>query len=398
MSSVCAKADDRATTIETLCDVARDFVPEVRRRAAGMERARRLDDDLVDALDDAGLFSLLVPKRWGGFGLGPVEANQIAEILGGADLSTAWVSTFFINHNWLLCRYPIEVQQEAYRNRRSVRVAAVFNPPGKVEVVADGYRLTGRWGYASGMQHAHYVMAPGMLGDEVYWFLLPRDDVQMLDDWRMGSMSATGSITVAAQDLFVPSARALPIRTIVSTKSAEDAIHPEPAYRLSYGALGLTNASSCIGGLEAALEISKEKYQTSKPYGIARIDRELSRARWTQAYQFLRAARYVRDGAMRGSVALSSDGAAHTPTDEAGFGLDSMFIIHGAKDAVRALLDGGGTSGYDVEGQVRRLAGDIAMMSTHVIGYDYDVLLERHSRWVMGIGPGPLDPSVRLAG
>jgi alkylation response protein AidB-like acyl-CoA dehydrogenase len=94
---VAAHKRRESNSAESLYEAAEGFVPEIRRRALKMERARRLDDDLVDAMDAAGLFSVIVPKRWGGAGLGPREVNRVSEILGSADCSTAWVSTFFIS-------------------------------------------------------------------------------------------------------------------------------------------------------------------------------------------------------------------------------------------------------------------------------------------------------------
>jgi alkylation response protein AidB-like acyl-CoA dehydrogenase len=150
-------------TAERLYEAAQYFVPEIRRRALKMERARRLADALVDAMDAAGLFSVVVPKRWGGAGLGPHEINRVAEIIGSADCSTAWITSFYQYHNWFLCRFPLEVQQELYKDRSSVRCAAVWSPPGTVERVHGGYRVTGRWGYASGILHARYALCPAIV-------------------------------------------------------------------------------------------------------------------------------------------------------------------------------------------------------------------------------------------
>ena len=88
-----------------------------------MERAGRLDDELIEAMDEANLFNVLVPRRFGGGGLGPLEVHQIAEILGGADCSTAWVGVFYNLHNCLLCRFPLAVQEELFRDRSSVPCA-----------------------------------------------------------------------------------------------------------------------------------------------------------------------------------------------------------------------------------------------------------------------------------
>jgi len=371
---------------EELFDEARRLVPEIRGRAHRMERAGRLDEDLVDALDDAGLFSILVPKRWGGKGLGPLEVSAVAEILGGADMSTAWVSVFYMMHNWFICRFPLEVQEQVYAGRNSVRCAAVWNPPGKAERVPGGHRLTGTWGYASGIVHAHYLIAPAVVDDIPHWFLLPREAVQVIDDWDMGAMRATGSLTATVENLFVAESWALPIETIVSAKAGEAAIHPESVYRYSFGALGASIASACLGGLGTAINIARDRLFTSKPYGIARSDREPSRIRWAHAYQFSRAARAVRDATIREMIRVEEAGAAKPPADaEAAFGLDNIFITQGAMEAARSLLDGGGTSGYAANNPVRRISGDLAMIATHILSNDYDVLMERHARRILGV-------------
>src|SRR5260370_42553447 len=100
---VAAHKQRSSSSAESLYEAAAGFVFEIRQRALKMERSRRLDDDLVDAMDAAGLFSVLVPKRWGGAGLGPRAVNRISERLGSANCSTAWGSTVFILHNWFLC-------------------------------------------------------------------------------------------------------------------------------------------------------------------------------------------------------------------------------------------------------------------------------------------------------
>jgi 3-hydroxy-9,10-secoandrosta-1,3,5(10)-triene-9,17-dione monooxygenase len=145
------------------------------------------------------------------------------------------------------------------------------------------------------------------------------------------------------------------------------------------------------------IDVAKDRLFTSKPYGVARSEREAARIRWVQAYQFARAARCVRDAALREIVEVAETGTARPPATEAAFGLDGIFITHGAKDAARSLLDGGGTSGYSAGNPVRRIAGDIAMIATHILGSDYDVLMERHARWILGLGMTG-DPSVRLSG
>ena len=146
---------------------ARDFVPRIRALARQMELDRRLDDDLVEDMDAAGLFSVIVPKRWGGAGLGPHELNKVIEIIAGADVSTGWVTGFYNFHNWFLCRYPLQVQEELYAGRASVRCAAILSSPGTAEKIDGSLRVNGRWGYATGMLHASHALVPVMVDGEL---------------------------------------------------------------------------------------------------------------------------------------------------------------------------------------------------------------------------------------
>jgi alkylation response protein AidB-like acyl-CoA dehydrogenase len=382
---------------DDLIEAARRFVPEIRKRARAMERAARLDDDLLDAMEAAGLFSVVVPKRFGGAGLGPREVHQVAEVLGGADCSTAWVSTFYILHNWLLCRFPMATQEELFASRSSVRCAAVWAPPGKAEPAPGGYKVTGKWGYASGMHHAPYALCPAILDGALWWFIVPREALEIADDWEMASMSATGSVTIATTDTFVREGWGMPIEDLVSADRHGGLSHPEPVYQQGFAALGNATSSIGLGALDRAVELAREKLSTSKPFGVARMDRSPSRIRWATALQSARVARLIRDGGVNDVIARAKSGAPKTLETEALAGLNGVAMTQLVKEALRSLVDGLGSSGYAAGDQIRRSSGDIAMMATHVLGGDYDVVMDRHARWALGLGLGPGDPQTRLS-
>ena len=83
--------------------------------------------------------------------------------------------------------------------------------------------------------------------------------------------------------------------------------------------------------------------------------------------------------------------------DEANMGLHGVFIMQTIKDAARLLVDGLGTSGYRADDPIRRMSSDVAMISTHLLGGDYDIVMDRHARWVLGLGMDPGDPMTRFA-
>ena len=78
-------------------------------------------------------------------------------------------------------------------------------------------------------------------------------------------------------------------------------------------------------------------------------------------------------------------------------GLHGVSAMQGIKDAARLLVDGFGTSGYRADDPIRRISSDVAMISTHLLGGDYDIVMDRHARWVLGLGMDPGDPATRFA-
>ncbi len=386
-----------AEEAERLYAAARGFVPRIRGLASEMERNRRLDDALLDDMEKAGLFSVLVPKRWGGSGLGPEETNKLVEILGSGDCSTAWVCSFYMLHNWFACRLPLETQKTLYANTNSVRAAGVFGPPSVAEKVEGGYSVSGRWSYASGILHAPYSFVPALVGDTMYWFLVPKTQLTVHDDWHMGSMTATGSCTVSADKVFVADAWCAPIPALMAPLSPEQALHEEEAHRYPFSTLLMASPSLYLGALDWAVEIARERLETSRPMGIARITKPTSRIRWALAYEAARIMRLVRDDATAEAVGMARGGVMPSLESEARSQLHNVSLVNGIKDALRSLMDGLGSSGYKADDPIRRMAGDCAAFATHALGPDFDSNMDRYARWVMGLGAEAGDPTARIA-
>jgi len=382
---------------ERLLESARTFAPQIRDLARQMELARRLDDDLVEAMDAAGLFSVIVPKRWGGGGLGPRDVNKVVEIIGTADCSTAWVTGFYNLHNWFLCHFPMEVQEQLFADRPSVRCAAVFSPPGKAERVDGGYVVSGRWGYATGIQHASHALVPALVDDVFHWLIVPREHLEVIDDWEMASMAATGSTTIVADKVFVAENYGLPFNILMSATDHYGTAHEEEVYHFPFSALTLSTVSLYLGALDAGVEIAREGLQKSSgPASPPRIERAAMRVRWVNAYQAARVVRMVRDAAADEAIEVALRGEPPTMEEEAREQLHIQFIRQTVKNTLRDLVDGNGSSGYKSDNHLRRMSSDIAMLSTHALNGEHDVVMDRHARWLLGLGWAPGDPGERL--
>ena len=377
---------------------ARDFVPRIRALARQMELDRRLDDDLVEDMDAAGLFSVIVPKRWGGAGLGPHELNKVIEIIAGADVSTGWVTGFYNFHNWFLCRYPLQVQEELYAGRASVRCAAILSSPGTAEKIDGSLRVNGRWGYATGMLHASHALVPVMVDGELCWVILPREQLEIIDDWDVAAMAATGSVTIVATDAVVPESWALPFGKMMSATDHEGTFHEEEVMRLPFSALKSAISALYVGALDAAVEITRERLNTASGVNSPpRIERPLARMRWVNAYQTARIMHLLLDAETEEAIQVARRGTPQTLEEEAHGGLHGVTILRTVRDTLRDLVDGNGSSGYRSDNHLRRMSVDIAMVSTHAVHGEYDVLMDRFARWLLGMGLAPGDPGARMA-
>ena len=155
---------------------------------------------------------------------------------------------------------------------------------------------------------------------------------------------------------------------------------------MPFSALGLSTASIYVGAVDAGVELAREKLgRASGPDPVPRIERAPQRINWANAHQTARVLRLVRDAATDDVLCIAEQGGARTADDEAQTQLDILTLIHTAKQTLRSLVDAGGSSGYRATDHLRRLANDIAMVSTHALNGEYDVAMDRHARRLLGV-------------
>ncbi len=180
------------TPHDVLTDV-RALAPTIAARAAESEAARRLPADLLTALRGAGCFRMSLPESHGGLGADLAATLAVLETLAHADASTAW--TVMIGGNaWIdLAPLPRTTFDKVF-DRPDVVVAGVFAPSGSITPSDDGYRVSGRWAFASGCEHADVLYGTCTEGaGQLRMALLSRDDVEIEDTWTAAGLCGTGS-------------------------------------------------------------------------------------------------------------------------------------------------------------------------------------------------------------
>src|SRR5690606_21756671 len=126
--------------------------------------------------------------------------------------ATGWVYSLWAAHVWLIGHYPLSVQEEVFSDPDAL-VSSVVNTSGMPERVEGGFRWSGTGFFSSGVDHSTWLIAAidvdperKPLGDR-RWFLIPRGDYEVVDDWHTGGLRGTGSKTIQIDDVFIPDER-----------------------------------------------------------------------------------------------------------------------------------------------------------------------------------------------
>jgi len=200
-------------------DAARKLVPLIRSCADEIEAERELPRPLFEALADAGLFHLALPRSLGGAELELPTYVEVIEEIGKADASTGWVVNQAAIFATYAARMPRDVARAIWIDTPRSVVANTPAPSATAVVVPGGYRVTGRQGFSTGCRHAAWLAAhaqivengrPRLEADgqpEQRYFFVPAAEAQLLDTWRVRGMRGTGTHHFAVNDVFVPEAR-----------------------------------------------------------------------------------------------------------------------------------------------------------------------------------------------
>ncbi|MDH3604480.1 MAG: acyl-CoA dehydrogenase family protein, partial [Candidatus Tectomicrobia bacterium] len=197
-------------------DTARELADQIASQTDRIDSERQLPPEITDAMAAEGFFRLLVPRSLGGAELDHPDFLKIVEIFAEVDASTAWC----INQNNVFAtnstRMPKQTAKELYSDPRLVITNGPPTSASKAVPVDGGYRLSGRWNFSSGIPHATWVAAltpvrhPGdsqrPLSDRSTSriFLVPKNEVRLIDTWDVVGLRGTGSFSFEIDDLFVP--------------------------------------------------------------------------------------------------------------------------------------------------------------------------------------------------
>lgn len=263
-----------ALSADGVLDAVRELLPALRERAQETEDLRRVPDDNVKGLQEAGFFRLLQPHRYDGLEASPVDFYRAVRLVASACGSTGWVSSVLGVHPWQLGIYDDRAQQEVWGADPATLISSSYAPMGRATAVEGGYTFSGRWSFSSGCDHAQWVFLGGLiLGEEgtpvdFRTFLLPRADYEIVDVWDTIGLRGTGSNDIVVKDVFVPEHRTLSFMDTGRCYGPGQAVNDAPLYRLPFASVFSCSIAVPVlgmaqGAYAAYVDWTKERVRAS---------------------------------------------------------------------------------------------------------------------------------------
>lgn len=209
---------------------ARALVPVLAEREAAAAADRNVPAATVADLGSAGLLKLLRPRAFGGDQDTLGAFLESVEILAEGCASTGWVYGVLAELNWVLACLPERGQLDVWESNPESLAVATTIPNNSAVRTDGGWRYSGRHPFGSGCRHAQWAIVGAQCDDGVPRYLaVPMTDIEIVDDWHVLGMRATGSFSLVLRDVFVPEHRTMTIADTVAGTPPGRLVHPDYA-------------------------------------------------------------------------------------------------------------------------------------------------------------------------
>jgi alkylation response protein AidB-like acyl-CoA dehydrogenase len=359
------------------------------------DRLRRLPDATVHALRDTGLCRLMIPGRFGGFQTDIHTYIAVMAEIGRGCGATAWVASLINVCAWLAALFPDRAQRDIWAADAGAWIAGSLAPHGEAVPVDGGWRVNGRWSWASGCLHAQWAACGIHMNSDrgemanLGLSLMPMKELTIEDTWFMPGMKGTGSNTIVAKDVFVPQHRFLPYpAAFQGTYRTEHT--DETVYRVAFVPVTvLILVGAQLGVAKAALDYTIAKAPTR---GVTHTN--FGKQTESTGFQIL-----VAEAAMKIDTAYlhafraaddldraAESGTYPDVTARARVRTDAALVARYCREAVDLLVSAHGTTSLADWNRMQRLWRDVHVASHHAIT-EWQVNLEIYGKALLGVEP-----------
>ncbi len=349
--------------ISGLLEAIRQIAPRIHQRRDEFDRLRRLPDGIFDALADAGLFRLWLPRAVGGPELSPFEFMSVIEAVSALDGSVGWV----IGNGGGMSRAGGYIGRDVARGwfaDRRAFVAAATGAVGTATPVRGGYRVSGRWPFGSGAHHASLFMGLAAERPDAprLCCYVDRRHVTILDNWHVSGLRGTGSCDFELHDVFVPAAHVHPLLDMTPTDPG--LVYRMPPLSVFAWTISAVPLGIARGAIDAFVELAGRK--TSLGTSTLLRERELIQSTVGRAEAMHRAARAFLVDAMTELMEATDGEGERLVEARMAFRLAAAFAAENATHIVEMLAAAAGSPSILETCRLERAVRDAHAAARHI--------------------------------
>ena len=388
-----------APTIDELALRSSNISRLVRECAAQAEVTRRVSSETISLIREAGLFRTMQPAIYGGYEYGFDALLRVVSPIGAACGSTGWVVSLGIVHQWLIAAFPKQAQDEYFADSDAVAFGS-YPPVGAIVPADGGFRLSGKWGFTSGCDHARWLVLGGIIPSQAAggsggasFFLLPIADVQLDDNWFTMGLAATGSKNAVVKDVFVPAHRVVAIADLLVGTSPGAHLHNNPLYHQSLlSVLPFCLVAPLLGIAEGALadflEMAKVRTIRGAVTGGNNRMAEFAtiQSRVAEATGAIEAAQLLIKDGLQTALTAAANGTKGNRDLRLDNRLKQTFATRLLVQAVDGLFLAAGGQGIFVDKPIQRAWRDVHAGAMHV-SLTWDAVSTMYGQYALGLDP-----------
>jgi alkylation response protein AidB-like acyl-CoA dehydrogenase len=365
----------KPSTVPSRADLRRRaeaLVPVLAARARQCEAMRRCPDETIADFQSQGLVRLCQPARYGGYELGWDVRSEVCQILARGCGAQAWVLHILTDHSQKLGAFDPRAQDDVWGADPHARIAAGLDVVGKARRVAGGAIYSGRHGFSSGIDHAHWLLCGGhVFADgkavERCFFLVPKSEARVIDDWHAMGLAGTGSKSFEIGESFVPAHRILDAFAADDGAGPGTRVNRAPIFRVPYASIAATGfAAVAVGIAEGFLDAWLAYTRGRHSRGRAVDDLMGTHIDAGHAAIAIAAAARLYLGAAEDAMATLARGAWLGDDQRLRARLDSSFAAQLALGAVQRLFNAAGGRALYAHNDLQRRFRDLQAAAAHI--------------------------------
>lgn len=375
-------------------EAARRIAPVLSAGAEEAERLGTLPAASVGALQASGLFGLLVPAELGGMEAGLPTLIEVVSELSRADGSAAWcLGNAALGSGTAGAQLPSEGARRVFAGRGDVPMAGGFVPRNRARPVEGGYELSGRWAFGSGCRHAEWIVVTAATGEgeaapgaipEARVFLVPRERVEIHDNWQAAGLEGTASCDYSLDECSVAAELSFPL--LGSAPLRGGALHRLPMLTVAAAVHGSFALGLGARALDEIAGIATGRLRLGSAERLA--ERGSFQQQFGRAAAALRAARLLVTDAFGDVWRTAEAGDPASPRQGAEALLATVHANRTSADVARFAFRAAGATALFRSHPLQRCLRDVEAAGQHIVVGDES--FERGAQVLLGLPPHPM--------